>query len=117
MRLVSAVVGLMAFGWALVAAADARHEQKPTQVAYQVITVGSEQDGSPWQDALAVETPLVDKLVDWDEVDRQTDCLWVFLTDHFGNDLTMDRVLAAAAWTDALGGACLVIGEDDAEQG
>jgi hypothetical protein len=113
MRLVSAVVVLMAFGWALVAAADARHEQKPTQVAYQVFTVAAEPETSAWEQALAVETPLVDALVDWDEVDRQTDCLWVFLTDHFGNDLTMDRVLAAGAWTDALGGACQVIGEDD----
>jgi hypothetical protein len=110
---VAVVVGLMLFGWALVTAADARHEQKPVEVAYQVVTVGVEQQGDAWQEALDVKTPVIDALVDWDEVDRQTDCLWVFLTDHFGNDLTMDRVLAAAAWTDALGGACLVIGEDD----
>jgi hypothetical protein len=110
---VAVVIGLAVFGWALVTAADARHEAKPTQVAYQVVTVGAEQQGSEWERALEVETPLVDELVDWDEVDRQTECLWVFLTDHFGNDLTMDRVLAAGAWTDALGGACLVIGEDD----
>jgi hypothetical protein len=112
-RPVAVVVALAAFGWALLTAADARHEAKPTQVAYQVVTVASEQERSEWERALEVETPLVDELVDWDEVDRQTECLWVFLTDHFGRDLTMDRVLAAGAWTDALGGACLVIGEDD----
>jgi hypothetical protein len=114
---VCVVVGLAVFGWALVTAADARHEAKPTQVAYQVVTVGAEQQSDAWQDALEVKTPVIDELVDWDEVERQTDCLWVFLTEHFGHDITLDRVLAAAAWTDELGGACLVIGEDDEEQG
>jgi hypothetical protein len=66
-----------------------------------------------WQEALDWETPVADSLVDLDEVDRQTECLWVFLTDHFGNDLTMDRVLAAGAWVDSIGGACAVIGQDD----
>jgi hypothetical protein len=104
------VVALAAFGWALVTAADARHEAKPAEVEYLVVTV----DGrSEYQRALDIETPIADALVDWDEVDRQTDCLWVFLQDHFGHDITLERVLAAAAWTDELGGACLVIGEDD----
>jgi hypothetical protein len=56
------------------------------------------------------DTPLADALVDWDEVDRQTDCLWTFLQDHFGYDLTLERVLYAGWWTDELGGACAVIG-------
>lgn len=58
------------------------------------------------------ETPLLDSLVDWDEVDRQTDCLWVFLQES-GVELTLESVWAAGEWTDALGGACAVIGEDD----
>ena len=105
MKPVAALFSILAFGWALVTAADARHEAKPTEVSYQVLTVESEREQMP--------TPIADALVDWDEVDRQTDCLWVFLTEHFGHDITLDRVLAAGYWTDVHGGACLVIGEDD----
>jgi hypothetical protein len=108
---VVAVVALAAFGWALVTAADARHEAKPP--LYETVVVQVQPDRSEWEEALEVETPLADALVDWEEVERQTDCLWVFLQDHFGHDITLDRVLAAAAWVDALGGGCLVIGEDD----
>ena len=60
-----------------------------------------------------VETPILDSLVDFDEVDRQSDCLFEFLRSHVGYDITLERVLAAAEWTDSLGGACLVIGVDD----
>jgi len=60
-----------------------------------------------------VDTPILDSLVDWDEIDRQTDCLWEFLQAHVGYDITLDAVLAAGYWTDILGGACRVIGEDD----
>lgn len=78
---------------------------------YQIIV--REAEPSAWDLSQDIETPIVDSLVDWDEVDRQNECLWVFLQDHFGYDLTLDRVLAAGYWTDALGGACLVIGEDN----
>jgi hypothetical protein len=106
-RLGVAVVVLVAFGWALVTAADARHEAKPTEVAFQVLTVGSpltvEDDG---------ETPIADALVDWDRVDFETDCLWDLLVGS-GVELTFENVWAAGVWTDALGGACQMIGEDD----
>ena len=58
-----------------------------------------------------VETPYADSLIDWDEQDRQNDCLWEFLQAS-GVDLTLQSVIAAGDWTDALGGACAAIGED-----
>jgi hypothetical protein len=61
-------------------------------------------------------TPVLDGLVDWAEQDRQDACLWEFLK-RSGVELTLETVLAAGVWTDALGGACRVIGEDDEEQG
>jgi hypothetical protein len=108
---VVAVVAFAAFGWALVTAADARHDAKPPLYETVVVTqVQSEQ--SEWEQALDVETPLTDALVDWPEVERQTDCLWKLLEAH-EIEITLEVVMAAGTWTDALGGACLVIGEDD----
>ena len=60
-----------------------------------------------------VETPILDSLVDWDEVERQSDCLFEYLRSYVGYDITLERVLAAGDWTDSLGGACLVIGVDN----
>lgn len=57
-----------------------------------------------------VETPYADSLIDWDEQDRQNDCLWEFLQDS-DVELTLETVIAAGDWTDALGGACAAIGE------
>ena len=62
-----------------------------------------------------VETPILDSFVDFDEVDRQADCLFEYLRQHVGWEITLERVLAAAEWTDTLGGACLVIGVDSEE--
>lgn len=57
-------------------------------------------------------TAILDGLVDWDEVERQNECLWLFLQES-EVELTLQSVWAAGEWTDALGGACAVIGEDD----
>jgi hypothetical protein len=105
---VAAVVGMLAFGWALVTAADSRHEPGSHTVVTEVFvqTVEVELAGDE------VETPYADSLVDWLEHDRQTECLWRLLQDT-GVELTADVVLAAGVWTDALGGACQVIGDDD----
>ena len=100
---VSLLFALIAFGWALVTAADARHEAKPENVRVVTVEVMPEPK----------QTPFADSLVDWDEHHRQTDCLWVILQDQFGHDITMERVTAAALWTHELGGACHLIGEDD----
>jgi len=62
------------------------------------------------------DTPILDSLLtdeDWERIDRESDCLFLFLQHHVGYDITLDAVLAAGYWTDILGGACKVIGEDD----
>jgi hypothetical protein len=106
---VALTVGLMAFGWALVAAADARHETKPAEVAYQVVTVAAQAEDVP---EVPVETPLADALVDWVQVEADSECLWELL-QRWQVELTFENVWAAAVWSDALGGACAMIGEDD----
>ena len=108
MRPVAVTVALIAFGWAVVTAADARHERvRPevmTEVFFNTVVVEPDDDDAA--------TPYADSLVDWVELDRQTDCLWTLLQES-GVDLTLDVVVAAGTWSDALGGACLMIGEDD----
>lgn len=60
-----------------------------------------------------VETPILDSFVkDFDEIDRQADCLYEYLRQHVGYEITLERVLTAAWWTDSIGGACLAIGVD-----
>ena len=107
MRVAAGVLALVVFGWALVAAADARHEVRLENV--RVVTV--ERVVSVYDDP--VPTPFADSLVDWEEHERETDCLWVVLQEQFGREITMERVTAAALWTHELGGACHMIGEDD----
>ena len=108
MKKAAAVAGLFVWSWALVASADARHQAKPPQVSYQVVTVEVKPEHVP--------TPIADALVDWDEHHRETDCLWAILQAKFGYDITMERVTAAALWTHELGGACHLIGEDDVQE-
>jgi hypothetical protein len=57
-------------------------------------------------------TPVIDSLIDWEEQDRQNDCLWFYLK-QLGWEITFDNVMLAGSWADANGGACLLIGEDD----
>jgi hypothetical protein len=103
------VAGLILFSWALVAAADARHETKPAEVAFQVVTVAAQTEDVP---EVPVETPLADALVDWVQVEADSECLWVLLRRE-QVELTFENVWAAGVWSDALGGACAMIGEDD----
>lgn len=107
MRLVGLCVAACAFGWALLAAAETRTHAVEPQVVYRVVTVEVVPEPEPW-----VETPLADALIDWDEHDRQTDCLWELLQRE-QVEITFEVVIAAGVWTDALGGACRVIGDDD----
>jgi len=106
-RLASAAVALMLFGWALVTAADARHDAVEPRVFREVFVRTVEVEEVEYR-----PTPIADSLVDWVDLERQTECLWEFLQAS-GVDLTLQNVMAAGTWTDALGGACLVIGEDD----
>ena len=64
-----------------------------------------------WAEMLEVETPIVDALVDWDKVDRETDCLWEFLQAQ-NVDITMRAVLAAGEWLEVNGGACVAVGRE-----
>jgi hypothetical protein len=57
-------------------------------------------------------TPVIDSLIDWEEQDRQNNCLWFYL-EKLGWELTLESVMLAGSWADANGGACLLIGEDD----
>lgn len=59
-----------------------------------------------------LDTPLLDSITDVDEAERQGECLWVWMRDQ-QVELTLESVLAAGYWTDTLGGACYLIGEDD----
>ena len=58
------------------------------------------------------ETPYADSLTDVDEAERQGACLWEWMRQQ-GVEFTLDSVMAAGYWTDELGGACHLIGEDD----
>jgi hypothetical protein len=58
------------------------------------------------------ETPYADSMVDVDEAERQGECLWHWMQRE-GVEFTLESVLAAGYWTEALGGACYLIGEDD----
>lgn len=59
-----------------------------------------------------VQTPIADSRIDVDEAERQGECLWEWMKEQ-GVEFTLNSVLAAGYWTDELGGACHLIGEDD----
>ena len=59
-----------------------------------------------------VPTPVLDSYTDVDEAERQGLCLWEWMKEQ-GVEFTLNSVLAAGYWTDELGGACHLIGEDD----
>jgi hypothetical protein len=103
-KLAGTVIVLTVFGWALVAAADSRHEMPEPEVRVVVREVTVEVD--------APVVSIVDDEIDWVEVNRQTDCLWRFMVEQ-ELEISFDMVWAAGEVTDALGGACFVIGEDD----
>ena len=103
-RLAASVLLLTLFGWALVAATESRFEELEPEIVTHVRTLTVE---VPVQ----VDTPIADGLLDWVEVERQEQCLWEFIQAS-GFELTLELVWAAGLVTDALGGACLVIGED-----
>ena len=105
MRLVGAVVGLVLFGWALLAAAESRRE--PVTVVSQPDVIIRTVEVEP-----ETVTPFADSLIDWDEQERQSDCLWTFMQES-ELELSFEMVWAAGEVADALGGACYLIGEDD----
>jgi len=87
-------------------------EPKTTvQVVERVVEVPA-----TWEDHAAVETPVIDSLLtdeEFEEIERQSDCLFDWLQEQVGWDITLERVFAAGDWTNALGGACYVMGVDE----
>lgn len=63
-------------------------------------------------DVAPAGTPVADSMVDVVEAERQGECLWVWMREQ-QVEFTLESVMAAGYWTDALGGACYLIGEDD----
>ena len=65
-------------------------------------------------EAPAISEPesSVDYLLDFDEIERQSLCLWHFMVQE-ELEITLESVLAAGAWSDLHGGACALMGEDD----
>jgi hypothetical protein len=59
-------------------------------------------------------TPIVDRLVDWEQVDRDSDCLWDFLQQH-RIEITLANVITAGDWTDMHGGACAMMERENGE--
>ena len=103
MKLVAAGIVLIFFGWALLAAAESRQEPvtvSQPQVIVRTVVVEPE-----------TVTPFADSLIDWDEQERQSDCLWTFMQDS-ELELSLEMVWAAGEVADALGGACYLIGDD-----
>lgn len=76
-----------------------------TEYDYMVTVIEVEAQHTP--------TPILDSLVDWDEAEAQINCLWTFLQES-NIEITLRNVLAAGEWTDINGGACALIGEQDA---
>jgi hypothetical protein len=74
-------------------------------VETEVVYVSTAYDSTP--------TPVIDSMIDWEEQDRQNECLWHYLK-QLEWEITFDNVILAGSWADANGGACLLIGEDDA---
>jgi hypothetical protein len=75
-----------------------------TVVEAEVLYVSTKYNSTP--------TPVIDSLIDWEEQDRQNDCLWFYLK-QLGWEITFDNVMLAGNWADSNGGACLLIGEDN----
>ena len=101
-----------AFGAAVVATAAAAAWPEPEHH----VEVIERQVSPTWQELEAVETPVIDSLMNdgWlEESERQSDCLFEYLQAHVGWEITLERVVAAGLWTDSLGGACKVIGVDN----
>jgi hypothetical protein len=98
------VVGL-AFGWH--ATVPTVHQELVTEVR-TVPAIMPAMAGEP------APNPDVDLLIDWDEVDRQTECLWRFLQQH-RIEITLANVITAGDWTDMHGGACAMMERENGE--
>lgn len=112
MRLLGSVLAVCAFGWALVVSAESRQETPSTIVVTRVERLEALPERLEALPETVVPTPIADAAVDWEQVERDEQCLWELLQMH-EVEITFEIVWAAGVWADALGGPCLMIGEDD----
>jgi hypothetical protein len=103
-KVLSVTFGLIFIGWGLVHSEQSR--QEPPQTHYQVVVQTVEVEVPSGQ------TPVIDSMIDWEKQDKENECLWNFMQE-FELEITFDMVWAAGKVTDALGGACLVMGDND----
>jgi len=77
-----------------------------TTVVYETF-VREVESSQEWED-----TPVADSLVDWDEFEKQNECLWVFIQDN-DIEITLHNIMTVGNYSDIMGGACYLMGEDD----
>ena len=106
-RLAAAIALSALYGWALVAAAESRY--LPPEPEHIIQVVYRDTPPEPEREYEEPERDSRDEDIDWDELDRQSDCLFEFLRLHLGWEITLEAVLAAGDWTDVLGGPCTVM--------
>lgn len=56
-----------------------------------------------WED-----TPVLDSLIDVEERERQSLCLWDYMNDN-GIEITLENVFVSGYYADMMGGACSLI--------
>ena len=95
----------MKFALGVIFTAFSLHPVPVTVTEYEVVVREVTVEPPP------VDTPIADSLVDVGEAERQGECLWWWMKGQ-GVEFTLNSVLAAGYWTDELGGACHLIGED-----
>lgn len=93
---------LAALGWTWAVTLMMRGVEE--QTAYQTIVREVPAEIVPYE--LAVDARL-----DLDELDRQAECMWLFMRAE-GIEITLENVFVVGDYTDIRGGACLLIGED-----
>lgn len=82
---------------------------EPGTVQYQTIVREIEVKPQP------AETPVIDSMIsdeEWVEIERQSLCLYNYLKDN-QIEITLHNVWHVGEYTDIMGGACYLTGEDD----
>lgn len=57
-------------------------------------------------------TPVLDSMIDWEYYEEQSQCLWYYMQEH-EIEISLWNVLVAGDYTDMMGGACSLIGENN----
>lgn len=111
MRYFLMVLGIGAVGGALAVAGVVAAVWPEPRIVYQTIVRTVEVEVEPTFEPLPRGEHRIDDQIDWDEFDRDNDCLFEFLQAE-QVPITLEVVWAAGYWADALGGPCVLIGKD-----